>query len=170
MCQKANAQIQVVADASSPSGVLGSILEQDEFEKLLKILDEINSDNAFEIQIERNNQKDARTLNRKQFGKNLDETHCFRGYPIVGSIKQFFESDSEYVLHIDCDMLFYEEKIYLGYSKRFPLWKKIQIFYVFYLEAAHPRQMVRCIKEARHTVPTIKGESICLRISQADII
>ena len=110
MCQKANAEIQVVADASLPSGVLGNILEQDKFEKLLKILDEINSDNAFEIQIERNNQKDARKFNRKQFGKNLDETHCFRGYPIAGSIKQFFESDSEYVLHIDCDMLFYEEK------------------------------------------------------------
>lgn len=110
MCQKANAQIQVIADASSPSGVLGDILEQDEFQKLLKILDEINSNNAFEIKIEQHDNKDARTFNRKQFGKCLNETHCFRGYPIVGSIKQFFESDSEYVLHIDCDMLFYEEK------------------------------------------------------------
>ena len=110
MCQKANAHIQVVADASSPSGVLGNILEQDEFEKLLKILHEINSNNAFDIQIEKHNKKETRTFNRKQFGKCLNETHCFRGYPIVGSIKQFFESDSEYVLHIDCDMLFYEEK------------------------------------------------------------
>ena len=68
MCQKANAQIQVVADASSPSGVLGNILEQDEFEKLLKILHEINSNNAFDIQIEKHNKKETRTFNRKQFG------------------------------------------------------------------------------------------------------
>jgi hypothetical protein len=71
MCQKANAQIQVIADASSPSGVLGDILEQDEFQKLLKILDEINSNNAFEIKIEQHDNKDARTFNRKQFGKCL---------------------------------------------------------------------------------------------------
>lgn len=108
MCQKANTQIKVVADASSPSGVLGNMLEQFKFEKLLNTLDEINSQNAFEIQIERYHKKDARTFNRKQFGKKFYETHCHRGYPIVGSMKQFFNSDSEYILHIDCDMLFYE--------------------------------------------------------------
>ena len=108
MCQKANTRIKVVADASSPSGVLGNMLEHSKFEKLLNTLVEINSQNAFEVQIERYHKKDAHIFNRKQFGKEFYETHCHRGYPIVGSIKQFFKSESEYILHIDCDMIFYE--------------------------------------------------------------
>ena len=83
-CQKANAEIQLVADASSPAGVLGNILEQDKFRKAVKkILDELNSSNAFEIKIEQHNKKDARTFNRKQFEESaLTKLIAFRGYPL----------------------------------------------------------------------------------------
>ena len=89
MCQKANAMVYVVADGSSPSGILGSKLEQNKFKILLEILSEINFQNSFQIQIDKFQKKEAYFFNKRQFGKKLFETHCFRGYPIVG-IKQFW--------------------------------------------------------------------------------
>ena len=41
-------------------------------------------------------------------GYPFKETHCFRGYPIFGSFKQFTDTSSKYLLHLDCDMIFYE--------------------------------------------------------------
>ena len=41
------------------------------------------------------------------------QSHCFRGYPICGSFKQFVDTNEKYLLHLDCDMIFYEEN---GYS------------------------------------------------------
>ena len=40
---------------------------------------------------------------------SYNDTHCFRGYPIYGSFKQFIDTDAKYILHLDCDMIFYEE-------------------------------------------------------------
>ena len=50
--------------------------------------------------------------NRIQLGFPYKETHCFRGYPIHGSFKQFSDTDSKYILHLDCDMIFYEAPKY----------------------------------------------------------
>ena len=47
---------------------------------------------------------------RRHFGKEFPETHCFRGYPYYGSILPFESSDSEYIAHLDSDMLIYQEK------------------------------------------------------------
>ena len=52
--------------------------------------------------------KEVKHVNKIQFGHDFRETHCFRGYPIYGSCKQFLETDSTYVLHLDSDMIFYE--------------------------------------------------------------
>ena len=47
---------------------------------------------------------------RRHFGKEFPETHCFRGYPYYGSILPFEFSDSEYIAHLDSDMLIYQEE------------------------------------------------------------
>ena len=47
--------------------------------------------------------------NKLQFNYPHRETHCFRGYPIYGSFKQFLETNSKYILRLDCDTIFYEE-------------------------------------------------------------
>lgn len=47
---------------------------------------------------------------RRHFGKEFPETHCFRGYPYYGSVLPFESSDSEYIAHLDSDMLIYQEK------------------------------------------------------------
>ena len=47
---------------------------------------------------------------RRHFGKNFPETHCFRGYPYYGSILPFEFSDSEYIAHLDSDMLIYHQE------------------------------------------------------------
>ena len=47
-------------------------------------------------------------LSKIHMGRSYRETHCFRGYPIHGSIRQFHKYNSDYILHLDCDMLFYE--------------------------------------------------------------
>lgn len=46
---------------------------------------------------------------RRHFGKEFPETHCFRGYPYYGSILPFEFSDSEYIAHLDSDMLIYQK-------------------------------------------------------------
>ena len=43
------------------------------------------------------------------FGRNLAETHCFRGYPYWGSILPLEHSESDYLVHLDSDMLLYQE-------------------------------------------------------------
>ena len=56
------------------------------------------------------NQEFINSSYRKHFGKNFPETHCFRGYPYYGSILPFESSDSEYIAHLDSDMLIYQEE------------------------------------------------------------
>jgi hypothetical protein len=46
----------------------------------------------------------------RHFGKKFPETHCFRGYPYYGSVLPFESSDSEYIAHLDSDMLIYQEQ------------------------------------------------------------
>ena len=52
--------------------------------------------------------KEVKIINTKYLGRPFKETHCFRGYPIFGSFKQFTDTSSKYLLHLDCDMIFYE--------------------------------------------------------------
>jgi hypothetical protein len=110
MLRKANATPHVVIDATTPGGVLGKTSSQTQ---LSGLLDELNSlqekGHLFEVDQFSPNPKEVQKLSSIHFGAPHRETHCFRGYPIHGSIRQFHQKESDYVLHLDCDMLFYEE-------------------------------------------------------------
>jgi len=49
----------------------------------------------------------------KHFGtKRIKQTHNWKGYPVLGSIFCIEECKSEYMLHFDSDILFYQNKNY----------------------------------------------------------
>ena len=102
----------VVVDATSPKGVLGKILSQADLSELLAKLEILNLEGCqFNVEILQPKLQEVRRLNRLHLGSSYSETHCFRGYPIFGSIRQFHLAEqSDYILHMDCDMLFYEEE------------------------------------------------------------
>ncbi len=98
----------VILDASNPNGVLGESLQQSELSQIIGILEEIKKKSSFEIDVFSPSRSEVLKLSRIHLGKPYRETHCFRGYPIHGSIRQFHKYDSDYVLHLDSDMLFHE--------------------------------------------------------------
>ena len=100
----------IVVDASKPDGVIGQSLKQSELSKILSILNQIKEKNFFEIEVFTPIQKKVLEISKFHFGKSYKETHCFRGYPVHGSIRQFHNHDSDYILHLDSDMLFFEDK------------------------------------------------------------
>ena len=110
MATKAKCNTVVIVDASSPNGVLGESLRQSELAEVIEILEEIKKQHSFEIEVFSPSQSEVLQLSRIHLGKPYRETHCFRGYPIHGSIRQFHKYDSDYVLHLDSDMLFHEAK------------------------------------------------------------
>lgn len=52
-------------------------------------------------------------LYQKHFGQKINQTHNYKGYPILGSIFALEEVPGEYILHFDSDILLYQES---GYS------------------------------------------------------
>lgn len=108
MCSRGKSSVSVVIDRRIPSGVLGSSLTQSNLEGLNQKLEKSQKSNSFKITAFSSEPNEVKEVNRIQFGKGFSETHCFRGYPIFGSCKQFLETDSKYVLHLDSDMIFYE--------------------------------------------------------------
>ena len=73
------------------------------------ILNQIKEKNFFEIEVFTPIQKKVLEIS-KFILVNSYETHCFRGYPVHGSMRQFHNHDSDYILHLDSDMLFFEDK------------------------------------------------------------
>jgi len=112
MVDKAECKTVVILDASKPNGVLGESLQQSELSEAIDILEEIKLQNSFEIEIFSPDPNEVNRLSKIHLGKPYRETHCFRGYPIHGSIRQFHKDDSDYILHLDCDMIFHEEPEY----------------------------------------------------------
>lgn len=108
MAAKAECNTTVILDARNPIGVLGESLQQSELSEVIEILEDIKREYFFEIDIFSPNRIEVRKLSRIHFGKPYSETHCFRGYPIHGSIRQFHNNDSDYILHLDSDMLFHD--------------------------------------------------------------
>ena len=109
MVAKAGATPVVMADASSPTGVLGQSLVHTDLAKLLDELDTLRrKGHAFEVETYLPERHETWLLTRRHFGRSLRETHCFRGYPVLGSIRQFHQRKTDYVLHLDCDMIFHE--------------------------------------------------------------
>ena len=108
MCTREKCSVAVVMDTRRPSGVLGSSLNQSNLKGLSQKLEKLQKSNPFKISSVSYEPKEVKEVNRLQFGHDFSETHCFRGYPIYGSCKQFLETDSKYILHLDSDMIFYE--------------------------------------------------------------
>jgi hypothetical protein len=100
--------ISVIIDARKATGVLGTSLPQGNLDKLSIKLHALQKKNHFVITQNCYDPKLVKHVNKLQFGCGYSETHCFRGYPIYGSFKQFTDSDAKYVLHLDCDMIFHE--------------------------------------------------------------
>jgi len=101
-------KIMVILDASNAKGVLGESLKQSELSEVIEILREIKKQHSFEMEVFSPDPNEVLQLSKIHMGRSYRETHCFRGYPIHGSIRQFHKYNSDYVLHLDCDMLFYE--------------------------------------------------------------
>jgi len=109
MVAKANCKVEIVLDTKPPKGVLGKSLVQSQLSDIITILETIQKDHSFEIDhFSSDNMEEARHLSKLHFGRSYRETHCFRGYPLLGSIRQFHKHDSDYILHFDSDMLFHE--------------------------------------------------------------
>lgn len=110
MADKVGCKIMVILDASKVKGILGETLLQSELSEVIKILEEIQKKHPFEMKVYLPKPYTVLQLSKMHLGKPYRETHCFRGYPIHGSIYQFHHDDSQYILHLDCDMIFYEKE------------------------------------------------------------
>ena len=109
LLEKASCKITLILDTRNPSGVLGSTLSQSNMDEITSKIENIRSKLNFEFLSTSYDLKSIHSKNRLQFNYPYRETHCFRGYPIYGSFKQFLDTDSKYILHLDCDMIFYED-------------------------------------------------------------
>ena len=109
MCKRAQSHVSLVLDTKKPSGVLSNTTNQFGFRLLQNLLEGLAEKHGFNLILAEYQNQQIRSMNRLQFNYSQRETHCFRGYPIYGSFKQFLDTNSEYILHLDCDMIFYEE-------------------------------------------------------------
>ena len=108
ICRRAQAHVSLVLDTKEPIGVLSKTVKQSGFQLLLNLLEDLAQKYGFELILADYQKQQIRSNNKLQFNYPHRETHCFRGYPIYGSFKQFLDTDSKYILHLDCDMIFYE--------------------------------------------------------------
>ena len=108
MCKRAQARVSLVLDSKEPIGILSKTVKQSEFQLLHDLLKDLAKKYGFKLTLAEYRKQQIRSKNRLQFNYPHRETHCFRGYPIFGSFEQFLDTDSEYILHLDCDMIFYE--------------------------------------------------------------
>ena len=108
MCKRAQSLVSLVLDTKKPSGVLSNTTNQSGFRLLQNLLEGLAKKHGFNLILAEYQKQQIRSKNRIQFNYPHRETHCFRGYPIYGSFKQFFDNDADYILHLDCDMIFHE--------------------------------------------------------------
>ena len=108
MCKRAQSHVSLVLDTKKPSGVLSNTVYQSEFRILQNLLEGLAQKYEFNLILAEYQKQQIRSKNRIQFNYHHRETHCFRGYPIYGSFKQFIDTEAKYILHLDCDMIFYE--------------------------------------------------------------
>ena len=108
LLEKVDSKVFLILDTKDPSGVLGRTLEQSRLHDIKCKIENLQRKLNFEFLTTSYDSKSIRSKNRLQFHYAFKETHCFRGYPIYGSFKQFIDTDAKYILHLDCDMIFYE--------------------------------------------------------------
>ena len=109
MCKRGQSHVSLVLDSKKPSGVLSNTVKQSGFKLLHDLLRDLERKYEFKLILAEYRKRQIRSKNRLQFNYPFNETHCFRGYPIYGSFKQFIDTEAKYILHLDCDMIFYEE-------------------------------------------------------------
>ena len=109
MCKRAQSHVSLVLDTKKPSGVLSNTVYQSEFRILQNLLQGLAQKNGFNLILAEYQNQQIRSQNKIFLRNSYSETHCFRGYPIYGSFKQFIDTDAKYILHLDCDMIFYED-------------------------------------------------------------
>ena len=114
LCNHASNDVRLWIDCTKPSGTLSNLNHQHGFDVFLKNVIELNKLNNVSIEPQDYKRTQTKELNAQQFGFRHGESHCFRGYPLSGSFKQFLETDSKYLLHLDSDMIFYETEGFLG--------------------------------------------------------
>ena len=110
--EKGESKVSVILDTGKPTGVLGDSLVQRNLNEAIQEIEKIQTSDTFSFIKTKYNSSTIKKANRMQFGYPYKETHCFRGYPIYGSFTQFSDTDSKYILHLDCDMIFYEAPKY----------------------------------------------------------
>ena len=110
--EKEESKVSVILDTGNPTGVLGDSLVQRNLNEAIQEIEKIQNSNTFNFLKTKYDSPTIKETNRIQLGFPYKETHCFRGYPIHGSFKQFSDTDSKYILHLDCDMIFYEAPKY----------------------------------------------------------
>ena len=108
MAEKSNCNTKIIVDATDPKGVLGTTLPQSDLNEITSKIENLQSFLNFDFVRTAYDLKSIQSKNRLQFNYPHKETHCFRGYPIYGSFKQFFDNDADYILHLDCDMIIHE--------------------------------------------------------------
>jgi hypothetical protein len=108
MCKRAQSHVSLVLDAKKPSGVLANTTNQSGFQLLQNLLEGLAEKHGFSLILAEYQKQQIRSQNKLFLGHSYSETHCFRGYPIYGSFKQFIDTEAKYILHLDCDMIFYE--------------------------------------------------------------
>jgi hypothetical protein len=109
MCKRSQSDVSLVLDTKKPSGVLSNTVNQSGFRILQNLLEGLAQKHGFNLILAEYQKQQIRSENRLQFNYPFNVTHCFRGYPIYGSFKQFLDTEEKYILHLDCDMIFYEE-------------------------------------------------------------
>ena len=112
LCEKSKVKSTVVIDTGNPTGLLGRSLLQGELHEILSILKKLQKSYNFDNNKTDYSKDKITKLNNLQFGYPHQETHCFRGYPLYGSLNQFIETDAKYILHLDSDMIFYEDRAF----------------------------------------------------------
>ena len=113
LCKNNSDDVRIWIDCSDSTGVLSKINNQYDLDSLKSSINFLNHKNNYCVSLCNFKDDSTKELNYTQFGSHLVESHCFRGYPICGSFKQFVDTNEKYLLHLDCDMIFYEEN---GYS------------------------------------------------------
>jgi len=108
LLEKSECKITLILDTRDPSGVLGRTLSQSKLCEITSKIESLQCKLNFQFLTTSYDLKSIRSKNRIQFNFPFKETHCFRGYPIYGSFKQFINTGAKYILHLDCDMIFYE--------------------------------------------------------------
>ena len=110
MVAKVESKTKVILDAKNANGLLGSNLKQSELSEVIEVLKEIKKQHSFEMEVFLPSPDDVLKLSKIHMegliGRLTVSGVTLYTVPFVS----FHKNNSDYILHLDCDMLFYEKK------------------------------------------------------------